>query len=232
MRIEKLNVADAQNNSLNRNMATDSFTKNIQNQIANAQKQLQELSANETMNPEEKMKKRQEIQQQITDLNNQLRQHQIEQRKEKQQSKVNSNNNMSSKSNKNTNQSAGLSQASMTAIISADSAIATARTQNNVATKLEARAGVLETEIKLDSSRGGSVESKMEELAEVKQKASEIKSGSIEGLADVNNQIGRIDENINVSDKKAEKNDDKSANNNIEEVKQETTLYRHVDVRI
>ena len=37
---------------------------------------------------EEKMKKRQEIQQQIADLNNQLRQHQIEQRKEQQAKKT------------------------------------------------------------------------------------------------------------------------------------------------
>lgn len=34
--------------------ATDSVSKNIQNQIANAQKQLQELSANKDMSIEEK----------------------------------------------------------------------------------------------------------------------------------------------------------------------------------
>ncbi len=65
----------------------DSVSKNIQNQIANAQKKLQELSSNENMTIEDKMKKRQEIQQQITDLNQQLRQRQIEQRKEMQQNK-------------------------------------------------------------------------------------------------------------------------------------------------
>ena len=81
MRIENFSLANSQNGGMNRKMATDSVSKNIQNQIANAQNQLQELSANENMSAEEKMKKRQEIQQQITDLNNQLRQHQIEQRK-------------------------------------------------------------------------------------------------------------------------------------------------------
>lgn len=38
-------------------MQTDSVSKNIQNQIANAQKQLQEISANKEMTVEEKMKK-------------------------------------------------------------------------------------------------------------------------------------------------------------------------------
>ena len=37
------------------------MSRNIQNQIANAQKQLQELSSNEEMTLEEKMKKRQEF---------------------------------------------------------------------------------------------------------------------------------------------------------------------------
>ena len=85
MRINGLNGANTPVGGMNMTKATDSVSKNIQNQIANAQKQLQELSANKDMSIEEKMKKRQEIQQQITDLNNQLRQHQIEQRKEQQE---------------------------------------------------------------------------------------------------------------------------------------------------
>ncbi len=62
----------------------DQETKSLQKQIAEKQKQLQELSSNEEMSMEEKMKKRQDIQKEITELNNQLRQHQIEQRNEKQ----------------------------------------------------------------------------------------------------------------------------------------------------
>ena len=66
----------------------DSVSKNIQNQIANAQKKLQELSSNEELSIEDKMKKRQEIQQEINNLNQQLRQHQMEQRKEQQTKKT------------------------------------------------------------------------------------------------------------------------------------------------
>ena len=67
------------------NQATDSYSRNIQNQLANAQKQLQELSSNKDMTQEEKMTRQQELQQQISDLNVQLKQHQMEQRREKQQ---------------------------------------------------------------------------------------------------------------------------------------------------
>ena len=87
MTINGINGVNTQMKQMGMNQATDSYSRNIQSQIANAKKQLQELSSNEDMSLEEKMKKRQEIQQQISDLNMQLRQHQMEQRKEKQQAK-------------------------------------------------------------------------------------------------------------------------------------------------
>lgn len=85
MAINSINGANTQMGQMGMNQATDSYSRNIQNQIANAQKQLQELSSNKDMTLEEKMKKRQELQQQISDLNMQLRQYQMEQRREKQQ---------------------------------------------------------------------------------------------------------------------------------------------------
>ena len=129
----------------------DSVSKNIQNQIANAQKKLQELSSNEELSIEDKMKKRQEIQQEINNLNQQLRQHQMEQRKE-QQTKKTSMDDMLGGSRKTApksgNQSAGLSQASMQAMISADSSMKQAKVQGSMATQMEGKAGVLESEIK------------------------------------------------------------------------------------
>lgn len=87
MTINGINGASTQIGQMGMNQATDSYSRNIQNQIADAQKQLQELSSNKDMTQEEKMTKRQELQQQISDLNVQLRQHQIEQRRETQQKK-------------------------------------------------------------------------------------------------------------------------------------------------
>ena len=225
MRINGLNGANTPVGGMNMTKATDSVSKNIQNQIANAQKQLQELSANKDMSIEEKMKKRQEIQQQITDLNNQLRQHQIEQRKE-QQAKKTSMDDMLGGSKKTApkagKQSTGLSQASMKAMISADSAMAQAQVQGSVATKMEGRAGVLESEIKLDSARGGDAKAKKEELAEVEQKAAQAESAQMNTLATANKELEealRADQQTEKADDKDRKTDKKDAVSNEKEDK-------------
>ena len=222
MRINGLNGANTPAGGMNMTKATDSVSKNIQNQIANAQKQLQELSANKDMSIEEKMKKRQEIQQQITDLNNQLRQHQIEQRKE-QQAKKSSMDDMLGGSKKTApkagKQSTGLSQqcmnaSTMRAMISADSAMAQAQVQGSVATKMEGRAGVLESEIKLDSARGDDVEAKKEELAEVEQKAVQAESAQMNTLATANKELeeaAKADQQTEKADDKDKKTDKKDA---------------------
>ncbi len=207
MKINGINGTNTQVGGMNMTQATDSYSKSIQNQITNAQKQLQDLSANKDMSIEEKMKKRQEIQQQITDLNNQLRQHQMEQRKEKQQAKKTGMDDMLGGSKRTApkvaSQSTGLSQASMKAIVSADSAMAQAQIQGGVATRMEGRAGVLESEIKLDSARGDDVEAKKEELAEVQQKATQAESAQLNTLADANKEL----EAAAKADQQAEKTD-------------------------
>lgn len=182
MTINGINGENTQMGQMGMNRATDSYSRNIQNQITNAQKRLQELSSNEDMTLEERMKKRQEIQQQISDLNMQLRQHQMEQRRAamggqgKQQTKGSPMGDLlggtgNAGNTKAGSKSAGLSQVSMTAMISADSAIKQARVQGSVATKMEGRSGVLQSEIKMDQAIGGNTQKKEEELAEVEQKA-------------------------------------------------------------
>ena len=181
MKINGINGANTQMGQMGMNQATDSYSRNIQSQIANAQKQLQELSSNEEMTLEEKMKKRQEIQQQISDLNMQLRQHQAEQRKEKQQAKASSMDDMKSKAGE---KGIGMSQASMTAMISADTSIKQAKVQGSVATSMEGRAGVLESEIK--NNHGADVTKKKEELADVTQKAQAATASQMNTLAEAN----------------------------------------------
>ena len=227
MRINGLNEANAQARVKNMMQANDSVSKNIQNQIANAQKQLQELSTNKDMSIEEKMKKRQEIQQQIADLNIQLRQHQMEQRKEQQAKKssmddmIGGNKKTASKSENN---STGLSQASMKAMISADSTIAHARVQGSVATQMEGRAGVLESEIKIEMARGNDVEKKKEELAEVQQKAFAAESAQINTLAEVSKELeatAKTDQQAEKTDDKDKKTDKKDA---VSNEKEDTTV--------
>lgn len=187
MTINGISGANTQAAQIGMNQAMDSYSKNIQNQIANAQKQLQELSSNEEMTLEEKMKKRQEIQQQISDLNMQLRQHQIEQRKE-QQSKGASMDDMlggNRTATKSGNKGSGLSQASMQAMISADSSMKQAKVQGSVATQMQGRANVLKAEIK----QSGSTEAKEAELADLEQKAVNATASQMNTLAEANKAV-------------------------------------------
>lgn len=187
MTINGISGANTQAAQIGMNQAMDSYSKNIQNQIANAQKQLQELSSNEEMTLEEKMKKRQEIQQQISDLNMQLRQHQIEQRKE-QQSKGASMDDMlggNRTAAKSGNKGSGLLQASMQAMISADSSMKQAKVQGSVATQMQGRANVLKAEIK----QSGSTEAKEAELADLEQKAVNATASQMNTLAEANKAV-------------------------------------------
>ena len=206
MRIDGLNGVNTPVGGMKMQMGSDSVSKNLQNQITNAQKQLQELSDNKDMSLEEKMKKRQEIQRRITDLNNQLRQHQIEMRKEQQEKAAKSA--AKREPAKKETKSVGLSQESMKAMISADSAVSQAQVQGSVVTRMEGRAGILTAEIKQDEASGRNVEAKKEELVEVQQKATALESSQMNTLTAANNGLE--------STSKAESRDDK---NNEKETK-------------
>lgn len=185
MKINGIHGANAQAVQTGMGQAADPYSKNIRNQIANAQKKLQDLSSNEELTPEEKMKKRQEIQQEITSLNQQLRQHEIEQRKER-QSKGTSMDDMiaGSQRTKADRKGSGLSQAGMQAVISADSSMKLAQAQSGVIVEIKGRAGVLKSEIKADQGRGVSVEAKKAELAEAEQRAADTTASQINTLAE------------------------------------------------
>ncbi len=248
----KINGSNTIMNDMNMMNKEDSVSKNIKKQIANAQKQMQELSANKDMSIKEKMKRREEIQTQIKDLNMQLRQHQIEQRKEKASEKgssmddmLSSNNKVASKSKK---QSDGLSQASMKAMISADTAMSTARVQSSVRTKMEGKAGILESEIKLDGARGVDVEAKQEELAGIKEKIATTENAQMNILAKTNKELEEASKVENKTEKVDDKNkkDDKNTTNlekatsneaeividNIDTSAKQTVIYSHIDVSL
>ena len=206
MRINGINGTNTQTGTIGMAQANDSVSKNIQNQIANAQQKLQDLSANEEMSLEDKMKKRQEIQQEITNLNQQLRQHQIEQRKELQSKKSSSMDDMvAGTKNTSAKKGIGLSQASMQAMISADYSMKQAKVQGSMATQMEGKAGVLESEIRMDKGRGASTEKKEEELADLQAKAQAATAAQVSTLADANKKM----EEAAKEDQKVSKTEDK-----------------------
>lgn len=180
------------------NAEMDAYSKNLQNQIAEKQKELKELSSREDLSPEDKMKKRQEINKEITELNNQLRQHQMELKREKNKKEssmeelLGETKQKSAKSGKKTE--TGMSSASMEAIISADGIMSQVQTQSSVKTGIQGKADVLAAEIKQDAGRGASTEKKEAELADLEEKAANVEGQQMRFISDINTKLEEAQE--------------------------------------
>lgn len=198
---------------------TDPESKNLQQQIEKLQNDLKEISANQEMPADQKMKKRQEIQKQISELQIQLRQHQIEVKKEEREKKKEGSSfddllGTKEQEKKNGNLNIGISTDSMSAMISADVTVKQANTQGSTARKMEGRANVLETEIKLDRGRGGgnNAEYKEAELADIREAAQKATASQMESLT----QAAKTLEEAAKSDQTDKRTDDREADENKE----------------
>lgn len=181
------------------NQNTDDYSKSLQSQIADAQKQLQELGKNSELDSETKMKKRQEIQEKITDLNAQLRQHQIEERQKTRQEKQQKSQPKEAEENVT-----GLSQNSMEAIISAEGSLKQAKIQGNTAKQMQNTADIRRLEIKRDgggskrsSGDSASVSKKWDEVEGLEQRVQAATASQMSLLAEAGKTISDAARNEN-----------------------------------
>lgn len=232
-------------------------SKNLQQQIEKLQNDLREISSNQEMPTDTKMKKRQEIQKQISELQIQLRQHQIDVRREEREKKKEESSFdelMGTKNQMEQGNSAdiGISTDNMTAMISADVSVKHANVQGSAAKKMEGRADVLEVEMQLDGGRGGSsnVELKEAELADAKKAAQKATSDQIATLTQAGEKLKNASEKDNATARteKREKeeegvsgneNDSKNPSESASDTSEPETLedqaaygYHPVDVRL
>lgn len=183
MQINSVNTAGSENGVSGGAGGMDAYSKGIMKEIENIRQQMQELSQNDSMSMEEKMKKKQQMQQRINELNNELRKHQIEQRRQKQESGAPENDMLAEPAEKSSKEpSNGLSAGSMQAIISADASMEISRAGRRAASGLKATARVLESEIKTDAGRGN-VEAKEKQLQKVEQRAEKATANQIKQLS-------------------------------------------------
>ena len=216
MRVQNVNN-DVANMKTGMSQSADATTKNLQSQILAKQQELKKLSENQDMTMEAKMKKRQEINQQIADLNRQLRQHEIEQRKEKQKEEASMNDMLggesanSAASAQQAQTNAGLSDANMKAMISADASMKMSDVQGSVSASLERIANVIRGEIKQDSERGVSVDKKEQELADIEQRALNATKSQMKELKGAHDSVkdARKDK-LNNPNKNVDKSDNTS----------------------
>lgn len=149
-----------------KNNQEDSVIKNAQKQIEALRKELQTLSENEDMEPKIKAEKKQELQKQINELNTQIRQREIELRKEKQTANQPSETNPQQRKNEESG-GAGFTKSVTGGLISVSNALKGAKDLNGLNKRLKGRAGELNAEIKADLARGADTLAKEKELEKV-----------------------------------------------------------------
>ena len=240
MKVNGTGTTNMQTGMFSQAGAGDTVSKSLQSQIASAQKQLQELSSNDRMSVEEKRKKRQELQKQIVDWNNQLRQHQIEERKKKQQEQKKANTDTRQKQNTTQGAGNGLSGESMQAMIGADVSVKQAKIQSSTTGRMEGKARVLETEAK--NSSEVVAERKQEEAGDLQAKVQTAVQAQMDTLAEAEDSLAKAaDQNKagmkNKTDKedKTDKTDtgrEAQAGQESSEVQDDGNHYTPVDVRI
>ncbi len=176
MRIDKVETTSAAGGQTTNNQPVDSVSKGIENEIFNVQRQMRALSSKEDISVEERMKKRQEYQREISRLNAQLRQRKEEALKEEQkeqavkerQKEALSETKQTENDEKRTVKKPEFNEQALTdnrAILAANSYMEQAKSEDGVIARIEGGIAVLKGEINLDKIRGMDVEPKKEELA-------------------------------------------------------------------
>ncbi|MBO4996541.1 MAG: FlxA-like family protein [Lachnospira sp.] len=177
--------------------AVDSESKALQKQIEEKQKELKELSSKEDIPLEEKVKQKQQLQQEITQLEAQLRMHQqeVKQQKGQENSKqdlIASGGDKQSLAASMSLSSEGTAMAGMESLLSAHSSLKQAKVQQGVSKDLQANARVLESEIKQDKNLGASVEKKEEQLEDLSQRSSDAMGYAAAALNQANEAVTNV----------------------------------------
>lgn len=212
-------VSGANNNmqagSAGKDIQIDPVSKSLQNQIADEQKKLMSLSSDEEETQEEKIKKRREIRQEISSLNQKLRQRQIEQKKQEKREQAaavdNNRPEREEKADRKTDAKEDAKkederreepqQSGMRGMVSAETFVKQAYVQGSVARQMAGRVEVLKAEIKQDSANGADTERKKKELEALEKKAQAAAEYQFSTVADANKTIKNVMEK---DDKKTE----------------------------
>lgn len=212
----------------------DSVSKNIQQQIENLRKQMQEVSRDDSLTEEERMKQKQEYQKQINELTIELRQHQMEQKKQEQESRANAQELEREVSSQNVRESqTGMSAQGMQSMISADNAMNIAKVTGRVADELEGKAKILKGEIEADAGRGN-VEAKEAQLQSLEEKAANASNTQMKQLGGVVQDVKETVEGKSNPEAAGSEEDTEEVSQTISEMdeNQQGELLRRVDILI
>ncbi len=152
----------------------DTVRKNLENKMMNVQRQMQELSSKEELPAQEKIKKQQELQQELSRLNAQLRQHEAQVNREKRKEALAD----AGKEEKGADQpdiDTGVSFSEAKPLMGAKASMEQVRDGGRIVAKIENGIAILKGEIRRDEARGVNTDKKEEELARQEERAQRIK---------------------------------------------------------
>lgn len=235
MKIYETNRGNTETGRTNTDWQADSKSKEYQNQIADAQSRLKDLAVNKELGEDEKAKKRKEIQQQIKELNQQLRQRQIQMQREAREKKTQTETEKEEwgkavSAKEETKQTPADAQNAMRAVLSVNSSLSHAQMHGNMALEMEGRVRVLQNEIKQDIRYGKDTAQKKKELESLEKKAVRVKGAKMSYLANASKEMKQAAE----SGRESERNIKKKIKSNSahpavsflnSSVKQKTDLY-------
>lgn len=164
------NIQAAQNTS--KSTADNPQIRNLQNQIAELQKQIQSLSENESLDAKAKSEKKQELQKQIASINAEIRQIKLQEQKEKQAAAKPAESKQEPKKFKD-----GFDEDEASTLLSASGSLEQTKAIGAVIKSGECRAKILTSQIETDKSRGADTSAKEKELAKIEESVNSAKNG-------------------------------------------------------
>lgn len=151
----------------------DSILSSLQDQVKQVQEQLQSLSNNKHLSQEQIMNKRKELQSKLQELNRQINQRKMEIQKEKREEAAAAREQKEPQRQERREveqtELRSLDTVTMHGLIRAEASMKNVNSVQAVRTGMERETRILETEIKLDLSRGGSATRKSERLASLQE---------------------------------------------------------------
>ncbi len=183
-----INAAD-----LSFNKQGDSFLESLRDQYKGYQEELNSLSANEEMTPEEKLAKRKEIQEQINDVKNQIavRQQQLQQQeKENAQKEIEKRQRESVTNNNDITEEEYRNKLHQNFLTEASNVMSQVRVHNRLKVKTEGELRVASIEMKSSMAMSGGVSKSLSNnVSESKQRISQIELKFSEKLGKLNKLV-------------------------------------------
>ena len=176
---------------IQKSMNSDSYSDNLRNQIDSKQKALESLNENDEMSPKMKIEKRKELQQEIADLEAEIREHELEEKK-KEEEKLQKEKDALEGNTRHTSKdgdTATISKAGMQSIIAAENAIDNVEQTNGIHTTMTDQANILESEIELDKQRGADTSKKEGALADIQSRINKLNESVNDQLEDIDDEM-------------------------------------------